>query len=389
MRSLTSAQPITEDELNYIFSRESDHDALLVDDTISTPAGRVIAFRYHLPNGTTNLPKDESDIAILICGAEGTRELTIKIASSNIATRSGLRPPRKLGPGRACRLGQNDPANDFAAFLSRTDSALGTDTRTLLQSIAATGYDIWIVGGAVRDLVAGLRPPQEVNDLDLAGNIPFGRLYEGFLKRTVDKNQLDVRLTPTGVLHSFIVKNGRRYTWFQYAALKHVGFFDHKQHNQLWFGGSMQEDSQWRDLTINSLFYDVNTNILFDPTGHSIADLKARELRPIQPVDWPGQAARALFRTLKFAYKYRSDGFTMGLARDFMEANTVQCCSDFLSRKIVEQSNIVMACYGGREEMRHDRDLTRIKVAGDSVGLTGPEWERVLIAAENAVFGPR
>ena len=49
--------------------------------------------------------------------------------------------------------------------------------------------------------------------------------------------------------------------------------------------GTPSEDAYRRDLTINSLFYNVNEERVEDLTGHGIADLQAGVIRtPLEPL---------------------------------------------------------------------------------------------------------
>ena len=49
--------------------------------------------------------------------------------------------------------------------------------------------------------------------------------------------------------------------------------------------GTPSEDAYRRDLTINSLFYNINEEKVEDFTGHGIADLRAGVCRtPLEPL---------------------------------------------------------------------------------------------------------
>jgi len=49
--------------------------------------------------------------------------------------------------------------------------------------------------------------------------------------------------------------------------------------------GTAEEDASRRDLTINALFYNINTGEIEDFTNRGIEDLRAKLIRtPIDPV---------------------------------------------------------------------------------------------------------
>ncbi len=56
------------------------------------------------------------------------------------------------------------------------------------------------------------------------------------------------------------------------------------------------QDAERRDLTVNALFYNLNTRSVEDWTGRGLADLKDGVLRtPLPPLDTFREGAHALF----------------------------------------------------------------------------------------------
>lgn len=379
---------ISPGELAGVFRRTNSHSALLVDDEVSSPHGRMIAFRSDLPRGrTTGNPRQDFDIAIVADEHGEIAEIVFHIAISNRVGQSAHRAQCRLTIGKAFRPKDNGISHKFDLLFDRSETQNGVNTKALLGAIAQTGYDLWVVGGAVRDLVSGLCDPEDVNDIDFAGTIPFGLLYNQFLKRLRGVHQFDARLTPNGILH--LSHKGAHEAWFQYAALKHDQFLaEQKRRNQLWFSGSLESDVKWRDLTINCLFYDPLTNILFDPTGEGVKDLQDARLSPILPIEWGGQPSKALFRTLKFADRYRPLAFDLEPARNFLDQAFDLCCTDFLSLGVVAKANMVLAFYGGRAKVNADRQLTKLQLIAELFELPRfPRWSELVEAAVDAVHG--
>ena len=66
-----------------------------------------------------------------------------------------------------------------------------------------------------------------------------------------------------------------------------------------------QEDAYRRDLTINSIFYNINNNKLVDFTGSGIKDLIGNVIRtPQDPLKTFSEDPLRIFRTIRFAAKY-------------------------------------------------------------------------------------
>lgn len=69
--------------------------------------------------------------------------------------------------------------------------------------------------------------------------------------------------------------------------------------------GSPKEDAERRDLTINALFYNVNTGQVEDYTGHGVEDLKSMTLRtPLDPVKTFMDDPLRILRMLRFYSRY-------------------------------------------------------------------------------------
>ncbi|MCL7033250.1 hypothetical protein MKW94_019233 [Papaver nudicaule] len=69
--------------------------------------------------------------------------------------------------------------------------------------------------------------------------------------------------------------------------------------------GSAEQDACRRDLTINSLFYDIEEKIVEDFTGRGIADLKAgRIVTPLPAMDTFKDDPLRVFRAIRFAARF-------------------------------------------------------------------------------------
>lgn len=69
--------------------------------------------------------------------------------------------------------------------------------------------------------------------------------------------------------------------------------------------GTPEQDAFRRDLTINSMFYNINTNTVEDFTGKGIQDLKDKVLRtPLDPLQTFLDDPLRLLRTVRFAQRF-------------------------------------------------------------------------------------
>lgn len=69
--------------------------------------------------------------------------------------------------------------------------------------------------------------------------------------------------------------------------------------------GTPLEDAYRRDLTINSLFYNINTNTIEDFTTRGIDDLHHRIVRtPLPPLETFREDPLRILRTVRFATRY-------------------------------------------------------------------------------------
>jgi len=124
-----------------------------------------------------------------------------------------------------------------------------------------------IVGGAVRDVLSD----KQVKDIDFVSALPYDILQElftdlGFKVDNTGKNFLVLRITKEG--ESFEIANFR----------KDSTYTDGRRPDSVSIG-NIYDDSARRDFSCNSLYYNISSGVVIDPTGDAISDINTRTLR--------------------------------------------------------------------------------------------------------------
>ncbi len=160
--------------------------------------------------------------------------------------------------------------------MSTTDLAqrLPTYTKNILAALCSAGFEAYLVGGAVRDLLLGLTP----DDFDITTNARPEQVLELCEKkgwRTVDKlghNFGCVVVLADGVPTEVTTFRGERYD-----------DADMHRPSATWYCRTLREDLSRRDFTINAMALDINGE-LYDYFG-GLEDLKRRLLRTVGDPD--------------------------------------------------------------------------------------------------------
>lgn len=143
--------------------------------------------------------------------------------------------------------------------------------RTILTSLTDAGYEAYLVGGGVRDLLLGILP----KDFDVATNATPDQI-----KKVLPSTRIIGRRFRLAHVHF-----GREY--FEVATFRAPHDNSEKgqtgQHGRIIHDnvfGNLEEDAYRRDFTVNALFYDLQNGEVVDFVG-GMADLEKRQLRMI------------------------------------------------------------------------------------------------------------
>jgi len=164
--------------------------------------------------------------------------------------------------------------------------------KMILVSASENSY---LVGGAVRDLLIGKVP----NDYDFCTDADYDKLAVAF-------RMAGWKVVEAGkqFLVMVVSKNDEQY---EIANFRKDGTYTDGRRPESVDVGTIDEDAQRRDFTVNALYYKLNTGEFVDPTDRGMEDIESRTLRFV------GKAKERLeedaLRTARF-YRFITKGFT-------------------------------------------------------------------------------
>ena len=222
-------------------------------------------------------------------------------------------------------------ATDFGKRVEIPASVHGIDPSlvddralSVVQTLQDAGYEAYVVGGAVRDLLLGLRPkdfdvatdatPEEVKALFRRAfiigrrfrivHVVYGRGREHeVIEVSTFRAHLDNRAAEQ-------VKGNERTSKSELAGMKHaVDSSGRVLRDNVW--GPQDEDATRRDFTVNAMYYDPESQYLVDYHG-GMQDSNKKVLRMIgDPVARYREDPVRIIRAVRFAAKLSQLGFKL------------------------------------------------------------------------------
>lgn len=167
------------------------------------------------------------------------------------------------------------------------------EARFIVERLQRAGFKTYLVGGCVRDLLAGIHP----KDFDIATSASPEQVRKLIRGSYIIGKRFQLVLVKRGS-HQFEVATFRRNALPEEIEASELSFADN-------FFGTPQEDAQRRDFTINGLFYDPVNDELIDYVG-GLSDIEQGLIRMIGDPDYRlKEDPIRILRAIRLSHKLR------------------------------------------------------------------------------------
>ena len=250
----------------------------------------------------------------------------------------------------------------------------------LVKTLQGHGYETYIVGGAVRDLLLGHEP----KDYDIATSASPEQICKCLGKRNTMIIGKRFRLVHYRLGQEIIEISTFRANPLsakQDTVRNKVKTLADKPEKMIFDDnnfGTSQEDAFRRDFTVNALFYDPVTNKIIDHTGMGLDDIKNKVVRVIGDGNLrfeedPVRMLRALKLVGQFDFSMDSN------TENALFASLDKLEHVSISRMTLELEKILASSYGDKIlEVCHDFGLLPYFLPFFEKNWGSPEMERAL-----------
>jgi hypothetical protein len=246
----------------------------------------------------------------------------------------------------------------------------GRQASAYLGWLHQRGIEAYLVGGVVRDLIAGTSSgltddevKEKMRDVDIVAAAPPMVGVKMFAEHPVaggkSYNQAGGVWSDAGKWGMVLAGGakggfGNREEGLDYASMLSAGAFQPVIQNQdapaepdvapLDFDHDIQKDARRRDFSVNSLYYDPHNHAILDPTGYGIEDAQKKHLRVIAGDKELVGNHNISFRFWKFRIRgYTSDKENIQKMRDSF-AHFAAHGNDWMSAEKLIITEAVKAC---------------------------------------------
>ncbi len=196
----------------------------------------------------------------------------------------------------------------------------------LLNSQSSNNY---LVGGSVRDYLLGKTP----HDFDIVTDVPMDTIESLFAM-----NGWKVDATGKSFLVMNVSKDGQQY---EIANFRKDGDYSDGRRPDSVEIGSLEEDAQRRDFTVNAIYFNPFSGKLMDPQNGR-QDLEAKRLRFIgRPKDRIKEDYLRIFRFYRFLTKgFTADKKSLKACREYFNEAYLQTTPERVRVEIERMVNL-------------------------------------------------
>ncbi|MDB4308534.1 polynucleotide adenylyltransferase PcnB, partial [Porticoccaceae bacterium] len=197
-----------------------------------------------------------------------------------------------------------EPVIVTSEYHSLSPKMISRDARKVVEVLQDAGYEAYVVGGAVRDLLMGLK----AKDFDVATDAKPAEVKSLFRRSRIIGRRFQI-------VHVQFSREIIEVTTFRSNENKSNG--NRKNHRQQTDSGmltrdnvfgSLTDDASRRDLTINAMYYDPGDNSIHD-FAEGLGDIEKRMIRIMgDPATRFREDPVRMLRVVRFAAKL---GFTI------------------------------------------------------------------------------
>ncbi|MDD3886699.1 MAG: hypothetical protein PHI35_07500, partial [Victivallaceae bacterium] len=230
---------------------------------------------------------------------------------------------------------------------------VGDNAVDLVARLQEAGYETYIVGGAVRDLLLG-RSPKDYDISTAASPEEVRAVFGRRMARIIGKRFRLVHVTSRGVIYEVSTFRQAPEAESQRKLKKPLPENMITSDNSF---GTAEEDAWRRDFTVNALFYDPMQDEIVDFTGQGVEDIEHKVVRAIgEPKLRFEEDPVRMLRALKLVGQY---GFELDEKTEnalFESLDLIRHASP--SRLSLELEKVLGSIYGDRQiQAFHDYGL--------------------------------
>ncbi len=196
---------------------------------------------------------------------------------------------------------------------------LPKDVKTLINTLENEGYEAYLVGGCVRDLLLGMSP----HDWDITTDALPEEIIDCFSDKTIVKSGLKYGTV-------MVVENGIAYEITTFRIDQ--GYSDRRRPDAVLFTACLQDDLSRRDFSINAMAYHPKVGLIDYFGGED--DLQNKIIRCIGNADDRfNEDALRILRALRFAS-------VLGFEIEETTSKSIDRNKDLLKDIAIERINI-------------------------------------------------